>query len=612
MAYSKHEEEYAPSAAPKKADLILKQEGEIYARALEIANETRQMGAKIDASLGQIEKCRQDAALSARQATEIYKNIQEEYAALKRELKYLAAQSENIFLSLTEKIENLSNAVSGGKTSVAAAAANVQAEIDYDKLAQKVIELMPAQEAISADYIASKVAEQIVVPEAQAETVSQAETQQVYAGVPAEVQINEEELADRIALKVGSLKAEDFDILVDDDGCGSISEAIADKLDYDLISANLAEKLRSALELAAANEPDYDEMAARISEKITVAGVNEDAIADKAAAVLSNYLPEIDTDDIADKVANQVISSLPALDENIAESVSEKIVEKQSAGEYDIVVDEDGIGKITESVSEEVLKNTDDRFNSVDNGISEIKAMLLGGAVVREVETAAAAEAYDEGYVAEESTLVTVSDIVEEKEGAAEEEDEVINEIVEEIDEEPATGEIMPDMLSSSVDFEHMMKYNRSFIARIIQGTDEQKQYYGAVKNALLSYAKVNSNVAWGAERFNKGRETIARFKIRGKTLCLYLALDPAEYKTSVYHQADVSDNKSMHGTPMMVKIKSPLGARKAIRLIDDMLEKRGGVKRNTQERDYAAMYPYETIDELIEDGLVKDVSKNK
>jgi hypothetical protein len=67
-----------------------------------------------------------------------------------------------------------------------------------------------------------------------------------------------------------------------------------------------------------------------------------------------------------------------------------------------------------------------------------------------------------------------------------------------------------------------------------------------------------------------------------------------------------------MHGTPMMVKIKSPRGVKKAIRLIDEMLSRRLGVKRPVPERDYAAMYPYETIEELIEDGLVKDVSKNK
>lgn len=202
----------------------------------------------------------------------------------------------------------------------------------------------------------------------------------------------------------------------------------------------------------------------------------------------------------------------------------------------------------------------------------------------------------------------------EQSEETEEEQDEVIDEIVSDIEESPSEGEMLPDGMDEDseggVDFANMMKYNRSFIARIIQGTDEQKNYYGQVKTALLSYKKVNSNIAWGAERFNKGRETIARFKIRGKTLCLYLALDPKEFEYSVYHQVDVSDNKSMHGTPMMVKIKSPRGVKKAIRLIDAMLEKRDGIKRTIAERDYAAMYPYETIEELIEDGLVKDVSK--
>lgn len=126
----------------------------------------------------------------------------------------------------------------------------------------------------------------------------------------------------------------------------------------------------------------------------------------------------------------------------------------------------------------------------------------------------------------------------------------------------------------------------------------------------MLSYKKVNSNIAWGAERFNKGRETIARFKIKGKTLCLYLALDPNDYEKSIYHQVDMSTNKSVHGTPMMVKIKSNLAVRRAKKLIDDMLEKRNGIKREIKPRDYAAMYPYESIEELIEDGLVKDVNK--
>ena len=35
------------------------------------------------------------------------------------------------------------------------------------------------------------------------------------------------------------------------------------------------------------------------------------------------------------------------------------------------------------------------------------------------------------------------------------------------------------------------------------------------------------------------------------------------------------------------------------------ILEMRDGIKRHVPERDYAAMYPYESMEELIEDGLV-------
>lgn len=287
--------------------------------------------------------------------------------------------------------------------------------------------------------------------------------------------------------------------------------------------------------------------------------------------------------------------------------------------------------------------------------------MLAAGVLVaapRE-DDIAPAEAYEEVYEeeAEEEQLVTVSDVIaDEPEETVEEEateevtepEQAVEETLEEElaeeaeeeqpaeepsapivivteqtvaegeeadgDEDEAVEEFSYDELAGEggVDFANMMRYNRSFIARIIQGTDEQKTYYGEVRNALLSYKKVNSNIAWGAERFHKGRETIARFKIRGKTLILYLALDPATHEYSVYHHKDVSDNKSVAGTPMMIKVKSPLGVKKAVRLIDEMLAARNGEKRNIPQRDYAAMYPYETIEELIEDGLVKDVKKDK
>ncbi len=663
------------------------------------------------------------------------------------------------------------------------AAQPVTAEIDADALAEKVARTCSVQEVVSPDYIASKVAEQVVIPQPDLEniitdmhieTISRKVADKI--AIPAQHEVDEDriaysvvqklreeqeseekpeeqpaaavidegalaediasrlnvslsdeliaaavvknlagaidsdEIADCVAKKVGYISPEEFEINVDDDGCDSLAKCIEGKLDYEHIASAVAEKLAPALISANERETDAEELATKLNEKLAVS-VNEDVLAEKAAAVLSNYLPEIDAVDIADKVVAGIIPVLlaaPNVDSaEIASQVAEKLVENQENSDYDIVIDEEGLKRITDSVSEEIkgeysvrfdklegdiaelkaglipdveedidydnipeyteedaepdvpalVKGYEERFDKLEGGIAsvkedsavrfdrmdgnftsareerdarfdrvekdiaEIKKMLLGGAVVAAGIAAAdaCAEQEEQQPDDENEELVTVSDLVDESEeepaeGEKAPADEVMEEIVEDIDESPVDEEIMSedmtDGISAGVDFANMMKYNRSFIARIIQGSDEQKNYYGKVKTALLSYKKVNSNIAWGAERFNKGRETIARFKIRGKTLCLYLALDPNEFATSVYHHADVSDNKSMHGTPMMVKIKSPLGVKKAIRLIDEMLSRRGGIKREIAERDYAAMYPYESMEELIEDGLVKDVSK--
>ena len=911
-------------------------------------------------------------------------------------------------------------------------------EINEDSLADKIAQRLASAEQPAAEVVAEEsVFDEDALVEKIVSRISETLSEIGVSGV----NIDQEDLADDIALKVGSLKPEDFEIMVDDEGCDSISKSIVDKLDYNFISTLVADKIREVLDINAANAPDYEDMAERISEKITVAGINEDAIAEKAAAVLSNYLPEFDVDEIADKVTGAVIDVVsaiphPTLDsETICNEITERLIEKQDENNYDIVIDDDGITRITAIVTEQVESHTAERLEKLEEGVEKLTEMLapeevvedealdeeedvlpesfaqrfdkleenidkltemlssgefvevgeerseyeevpveelpedivqrfdriedsinklaemltpeeveeefeeelteddmasLSEAIAEQVgkdvssrfdkvdediakiydivsnmvveedgeqalaEDTVDEEVVDDEYVADEEytdmevpeeEYRTISDMVsglssrfeeveqkidslselltaedteeaqeseEEYEGEEEypteysedeyaklsemvtlrfdaveqkidnltelmtgsdedgeydetdgeeidiaevvaseieravsarfdgleeriakigaivgglalsggsstaadvglyeqfdkvseeiakiaeyiegevpvvtneridkiaieierisqlvegelsietaarldklqeeveklskngvtvsvesdserlerveggvdeikemliggvtvapsEEESAVAQVAEVEEEEPeelvtvseivkpiqieggeddgdfilsaldmdsfSEDERMPGELGDleGVDFENMMKYNRSFIARIIQSDDDCKQYYGAVKHALLSYKKVNSNVAWSNERFNKGRETIARMKIRGKTLVVYLALDPNEYKTSVYHHADVSNNNSVPGTPMMIKVKSPLGVRKAIRLIDEMLAKRNGEKREVPERDYAAMYPYETIEELIEDGLVKDVRK--
>ena len=715
---------------PKKADLILQRQRELSAKQEEALNQSKISNGRLNTALEQIAGARDEVNFVINQGRQLQAAIQSDYEALKQEFRMIAMQSESIFTALSDKVRELNDILSERGTPAVASGAPVSAAtqdvdydllvdkiiarlpvqdvvpqaidydlladklaqrmpsqelaattalpvnvsvadraIDYEYLADKIVSRMPVQEYVSPDYIASKVAEQIVVPEVTAEVDSetiadlvadklgtapageidydylaakvaqqieipevQNYTAAAYADAPAHYEINEDELADAIALRVGSLKPEDFEIIVDDEGCESISKEIIDRLDYDAIATAVAEKLSEANAEVEEEEPDYDEMAARISEKITVAGVNEDAIADKAAAALSNYIPELDTDEIADKVAEQIINALPTVavdNEEISSAVATKIIESQQDNDYEIVIDDDGVDRMSDSVSEKIYQSNDERFTAIDNEIAEIKEILQNLQVVQNVVIAPeekVEEVVEEPAEepVEEEELVTVTDVIEDVEEPVE---EVVEEAVEEEPVQPAPvvivaaksddddddgesdGEGEED--ENGVDFLNMMRYNRSFIARIIQSSDDTKNYYGTVRNALLSYRKVNSNIAWGAERFHKGRETIARFKIRGKTLVLYMAIDPKEIEYSVYHQKDVSNNKSLHGTPTMIKIKSPRGVKKAVRLVDLMLEKRDGIKRPVPERDYAAMYPYETMEELIEDGLVKDVNKD-
>ncbi len=713
-----------PSGEPrKKADVILE-------KIDYLLGSTNEMAARVDKSVA-------SANYISRQNSEIYEKTLAENASLKQQIKYLAEQNQNMYNKMATMVSELSDRVDRlhlalEKTEIeidydalaeavadridseriAKDMADILAEngagrnggvndsdaedapygIDYDLIADKVTEglvrsvarsdesgeitISDIKEEISADYIAARVAEQIIIPDPDYDMIADAVFGRFYQDsddAPDEEEFDDDGIVeedyipdeDELEEFAADENAEPEDEFIDYEKIADlvVSKLVAsdeeyteqefETLDYERLADLISERVfrddgqGEEIEEEETVEFDYDRLAEAIASKLSGTEVVEETVGDGDVIDVdgepdtSVKLTEETLAQIVDEISKRVCEFLPeqydiVVDDEgctaIADAIRESLSAANENGEFDIVIDEEGVAEISDGVARKVAaaaengtaklsefeQLTDKRLNKIESDVNEIKQMLKNGAAVNAAGELAAAEALAEDG---ESELVTVSDVIGGGDGEQAEEqtdegiDEVIEEIVKEIDEQPVEGEVMPDGLdgaSASVDFANMMKYNRSFIARIIQGSDDVKTYYGQTKTALLSYKKVNSSVAWGAERFNKGRETIAKFKIRGKTLCLYLALDPKEYKTSVYHQVDVSDNKSMATTPMMVKIKSPLGVKKAIRLIDDMLEKRGAIKQNIAERDYVAMYPYESIDELIEDGLVKDVSKNK
>ncbi len=122
------------------------------------------------------------------------------------------------------------------------------------------------------------------------------------------------------------------------------------------------------------------------------------------------------------------------------------------------------------------------------------------------------------------------------------------------------------------------VRYDRSFKARLIQSDDALKSRYNELKNELLCY-DLKPRVSWSNESCYSGRTTYAKFAVRGKTLSLYLALEPKEFAESKYSFTDVHDVSKYKGVPMRLKIKSDRAVRWAKELIAAMAEKHGSAR---------------------------------
>ncbi|MDE6104811.1 MAG: uL15 family ribosomal protein, partial [Clostridia bacterium] len=149
------------------------------------------------------------------------------------------------------------------------------------------------------------------------------------------------------------------------------------------------------------------------------------------------------------------------------------------------------------------------------------------------------------------------------------------------------------------------IRYNRSFTAKLIQADDKVKNYYSQIKNELKKYP-VKERTSWRYETFKKGRQLLAKITLRGKTLCLYCALDAADYAGTKYKVEDVSSKKSNAAVPARFRIKNDRRAKYSEKIIADLMAKHSLEGGESKYEDYAAQYPYEELEPLIERKLVK------
>ena len=198
------------------------------------------------------------------------------------------------------------------------------------------------------------------------------------------------------------------------------------------------------------------------------------------------------------------------------------------------------------------------------------------------------------GLPVEETPVETVEETpVEEIEAPTEE--------VDENDEE--------DVIKLDVNSGVKYRYSRTYLARLIQSDDQIKGYYGAIKNKFLSYKKVKARISKRCETVYLGRKKLAKLNVIGKKIDLYLALDPNEFtdQAKFYNFKDVSDKKK--DFPMLMRISGPIKLKRALELIQILLEKVGAQPINGYvDQDF--YLPYETTAALIEKGLIKELIK--
>ncbi len=451
----------------------------------------------------------------------------------------------------------------------------VPEEIDYDKLADTVLAKLPAPEEIDYEKLADAVVAKMPVPEA----------------------IDYDKLADTVIARLPEMELLDYDRI------SEIVNTANDPVDYEKIT-EIANNAAANVVVPESEEPDYDAMADAVLAKLPeMEEIDYERLAYAAASKVE--IPETEAIDY-EKIANDVAAKIdiPApeqLDyERLASSVAERISAPEPAT-YEVLVDDEGVKSIADTVAAAVVANIPEaKAPEVDTEalageISEKMGSPSYETILDESGAQMIADAVAEKLTAANYTIATLPLIAEETPVVADEVAVTEPEMVEEVAEEPKEDLVM--------------RIDRSFTAKLKQSDDEVKDRYGMIKNALLSYKKFKSTVSWNADRFNCGRATIAKMNIRGKTLCVYFALDPKDpaFKQTIYNQKDMSEQKAYAQTPFMMKIKSDLAAKRAVRLVETLAEQKGvAKKKDFEEVDYKKTYRYAGDRQLELTGLLR------
>ena len=148
------------------------------------------------------------------------------------------------------------------------------------------------------------------------------------------------------------------------------------------------------------------------------------------------------------------------------------------------------------------------------------------------------------------------------------------------------------------------IRYIKSFTAKLSQSEAEVKDYYSVLKNYVLSYKGVHSRVSWHYDAINIGRDYILKFAIRGKTLCLYYALDASKLDKK-YKVEEAKGNRYIE-VKCLYRIKNDRRCEYAKELIDLLMKEHGLNQGDVPNEDYHIKK--ESTKALLGKGLIKEL----
>jgi cell division protein FtsN len=215
-------------------------------------------------------------------------------------------------------------------------------------------------------------------------------------------------------------------------------------------------------------------------------------------------------------------------------------------------------------------------------------------------------EVYEEAPEGENVEYVEVYEEAEPTQATKPVEETIEQEKEAPVQEKPKVAPI-PVVLApaSASDNSFDIQYVSSFKAKLIQSSDDFKKKYIELKKAILSYKGTKSRITWHFETISVGKNVLLRFGIRGKTLCIYYALDYNNFENTKYKMENATAKKHS-SAPCLYRIKNNRRFKYAMELIEMVAKKNNLVIGKEPKDDY--YLPYEEKDALIEKGLIKKI----